>query len=107
MEGLIEVSEFMNHLKQNDLVIVPRQYHDNLVQNYKTESYKQQLLKKSSLSFTEISKAKLWGNISPRACKSFAKKYASDELMMVQRGQIEEYRVPMSTVKRIQKIRKI
>jgi len=107
MTGKVDVEELIDHLKRNDLVIVPRTLTEGLNERYDQKAYENELRKKSALTFAEISNAKLWGDISARACKSYAKKYVPEELMLVNKGDVKLYKVPMSTVKKVQNIKNI
>lgn len=103
MEGIIDISAFMDHLEQHDLVIAPRR----LVEKRGAIERKQKhCLRKKMLSFKEISDAGLWGEIQPSSVKAFAKKYAKQgELIQVPNGQKMMYKITIGAVERIAKIR--
>ena len=103
MEGTIEISAFMQHLEKNDLVIAPRRLVDDRI---KLEKKRQQVLKKTVLSFREISEAQLWGEISVKSVKVHAKKYAKEgEILETSIGNKPQLKIIRAAVERIAKAR--
>lgn len=102
MDGTVDIAEFMNHLQKNDLVIVSK----SLVKQAELANLQNKLQRKKLLTFNEIAKAELFGPISARAVKSFVMKYAKEsEYMLSQNGKRPVYKVPMSTIEKLQTLR--
>lgn len=102
MEGTINISEFINHLKKNDLMIVPK----SIVEQAKVQNLQNRYARKKLLSFNEIAKAELFGPITAQAVKVFVKKYAADhEYVKCLNGKREVYKLPWSTIERLQTLR--
>lgn len=103
MTGTVDISAFMDHLEKNDLVIAPK----SLVKQAELVNLQNSLKRKKLLTFNEISQAKLLGDITPRAVKSFVMKYAKKdkEYVLLKNGKRPVYKVPMATIERLQNIK--
>lgn len=103
MNGTVNISEFIDHLEKHDLVIDPK----SLVKQAELANLQNKLQRKKLLTFNEISQAKLLGDITPRAVKSFVMKYAKkdSEYVLLSNGRRPVYKVPMSTIDRLQTLR--
>ncbi|MDH7444655.1 hypothetical protein [Aquimarina sp. 2201CG14-23] len=83
MEGLISIPELMQHMKRENLVIAPA----HLVMKEQThlEVLRKKTLAKKSLAYSEIAKAKLWGDITQKRVYTIAKEFAK-ELEIIKPG---------------------
>lgn len=71
----IKVSDFVQYLKEHDLVIIPREKAEEV-------RLREIYSRKSALTYKQIADAKLWGNIGKQAVKMRVVKYLeSGELM--------------------------
>ena len=76
----IVAAEFIEHLKRENLVIVPRaQFEKNNFGGLSLAEFQKQTLQKKLLSFREISKAKLWGDLGQKAVYMLAKELLPEE----------------------------
>lgn len=113
MEGLVNVSDFIDELKSQGLVIVPESYANRRQMELEAKSLRKKVLRKTLLTFKEISDAKLWGDISAKAAKSYALREAEKEYGHVDpteinkfpKGQLEVYKLHIDAVIRIAKQR--
>lgn len=106
MEGAINIHDFMRHLKANDLVIVSRSLVENELEASSLKKLRRKALSKKALTFKEIADAQLWGDISTKSVKEYAKIHAKeDEIKKFPFGKIERYKLMRSAVERIAKQR--
>ena len=107
MVGTIQIPEFVEYLKQNDLVIMPRTLAENRHEEIHQEKIKRVLKKKQALTFREISDANLWGEkITPQAIRAYAFKHARpDEIFPGKKGKKEIHKISITAVERIAKMR--
>ena len=83
MTGTISIKDFMQHLKKEQLVIVPAAVlEDSYVDGMLIDRYCTKILKKQWLRCSEISKGRLWGEIGRKAVYGIAlKEVGSDYLL--------------------------
>lgn len=102
----VNIQDFVQHLKDNDLVIVSRAMVESELNEREVQRLKRQAKAKKMLSFKEIADARLWGKISVRAVKSYALKHAkANEIKKTKRGGTEIYKIATIAVERIAKLR--
>ena len=69
----LSARDFMQMLKEEGLVIGPRTiFEANLVNGIPFEQYRSRIIKKKLISFSEISKARLWGTIGQKQVYNIA-----------------------------------
>ena len=106
MSGTVLISDFMEHLQENGLVIAPLSLVENRLQELKQEKLRQSLKSEKAVTYKQISDAELWGAISQKAVKSYAKKYAKPgEIFPVKRGLRCVDKIIISAVERLAKKR--
>jgi|GEM_PF-6388505 len=99
MEGLVDVSEFIDELKSQGLVIVPNSFVQEAIKEYRISKLKSRYLNKKALSYKEIADAELWGSIAKRSVKAFAEKYAKEhEIFVTPKGGIKVKKIITSAV---------
>jgi hypothetical protein len=104
MEGAVDITIFMKHLESNGLMIAPRVLVEERLEDLKLQQAQKNALNKKALTWKEIADAKLWGNISAKAVKMYAFKYAKpQEIFETKKGQITVKKLIISAVKRISK----
>ena len=95
MEGKVDVREFseyfVQYLREQDLVIMPRQIGE-------AERLRESYLRKKSLTYKEIADANLWGDIGKKAVETIAKRQVQQHAIF-QRG--NTFRIMISEVERI------
>lgn len=102
MEATVDIHEFMQHLEDQGLMIAPRSLVERNIEDREIQAKKRRALAKKALTFKEVSEARLWGDISVKAVKSYALKHAKpSEVVTVPRGKSEQYKIMISAVKRI------
>ena len=96
----LNARDFMQMLKEEGLVIGPRTvFEANTVKGVPLDQYRERILRKKMLSFSEISDAKLWGPIGQKAVYQIAmKEVPADELVKFNPRLIK---IPRETVKSI------
>ena len=101
MEGVIKVSDFVNHLRENDLVIAPAK------QVKKDVGYlRYKLLQSQMVSYHEIYDAQFWGDVTRKRVYQLAKKYSRDgEIVKTNDGATSAEKIVVSAVIRIAKMR--
>ncbi|MEO2070780.1 MAG: hypothetical protein ABGW99_05515 [Zunongwangia sp.] len=115
MEKYINAQEFMEYLKENNLVIIPESYADERIKELNAEKLKKRLLRRRGMiTFREISDSKLWGEISPKAAKSYALReiennglVQKNEVILVKKGKMNVYKIHHLAVERVAKIKGI
>ncbi len=106
MTGTIEISAFMQHLEQNDLVISPRTLVEERLMDLEVLKLRKSAKRQKALSYKEIADAQLWGEITTRAVKKFAQKYAKEgEIFGTKKGDRPVQKVVITAVQRIAKQR--
>ena len=106
MEGAINIQDFMQHLEANNLVIVPRILVENELNERDLQFARKKALAKKALTFKEIADARIWGNISAKSVKEYAKKYAkAGEIQKFPYGELERFKIMRSAVERLAKKR--
>lgn len=100
MEATINVSEFMELMKAQDLVIVPRALvAENLVDGMPLEQYQKKILKNNMISLSQISKGRFWGKIGAKAVYlAVQKNVPENEIVKINSRLIK---IPRETVKSI------
>ena len=102
MEGIVEIPAFVSYLEKNNLVIAPRTLVEERLQEREREAFRKKCLAKKALTYSEISKAGLWGNIQPKAVKVKAEKYAKEnEIFFSPKGKLKQYKIITAAVQRI------
>lgn len=103
MEGFISIDAFVDHLKREDLVIVPRSdYESTLIDGLTLPAYRRKILAKTWITFSEISKAKLWGDIGQKAVYTIALKECDAEKILKKKRVWKLHKIE---VKRIMRLR--
>ncbi|MEO2070296.1 MAG: hypothetical protein ABGW99_03050 [Zunongwangia sp.] len=113
MEKYINTQEFMEYLKENNLVIIPESYADERIKELNAEKLKKRLLRRRGMiTFREISDSKLWGEISPKAAKSYALReienkglVKENEVIKTKKGKLSIWKIHRIAVERIAKNR--
>jgi len=100
MATVISTEAFMEHLKKEDLIIVPRKaFEARLVQGMELSEYRKILVNKPMLSLKEIADGQLWGVIGKGAVKVIVKKEVPvSKLTRLHNGTIK---VPREVVRNI------
>ena len=106
MSGTVAISDFMQHLEEKGLVIVPRSLVENRLQELKQEKLRKSIKREKAVTYKQITDARIWGQISQKAVKSYAKKYAKPgEIFPVKRGLRSVDKIVISAVERLAKKR--
>lgn len=106
MEQVVKIEDFMGYLADNDLVITPRDLVEKALAERELENKAKALMGKSMLTFKEISDGKFWGEITTRAVKNYALKYAKEgEVILRPSGKMKKYKMVRSAVLRLAKQR--
>lgn len=92
MEGFVPISEFINYLQENDLVIAPA-----AMVRVDKGSLQKTMLGKPFLTFKEIADSGLWGDISQKRAYQIGKQWAKPH-EIIKAGQGENSPVKMVTV---------
>ena len=104
MKGTVKISEFVEFLTDNDMVIAPV----NTVMRVDKMALKSVLMKKPVLSYAEIYEAEIWGRITRKRVYQIAKKYAREgEIISADKSEVynDPEKIVISAVKRIAKMR--
>lgn len=76
----LSAKDFINLLKSEGLVIVPRTvFEKNVVSGIPFEDFQRRILRKKMMSCAEISDAKLWGDVGQKAVYRIIKDNISEE----------------------------
>ncbi|WP_121665267.1 hypothetical protein [Mesonia aquimarina] len=106
MEGVVNIERLMQHLQANDLVIAPRALVENELKHREFTNLRSRLLAKKALTMKEISEAQLWGSISVKAVKSYAKTHAKKHtLFPTSKGKLTQYKLLTAEAIRLAKKR--
>jgi len=73
MKGSVEIVEFVRFLTDNNLVIAPA---PKMV--FDAGALKKKILKQRTVTYADIHKAKLWGDITRKRVYQIAKEFARD-----------------------------
>ena len=94
------MDQFMARLKAQDLMIVPRALvEQNMVDGMPLDQYRKKILRNNMLSLSQISKARLWGKIGPKAVYTIVMKHVPEnEIVKINTRLIK---IPRETVKSI------
>lgn len=97
----IEVNAFKKMLRDEGLMIVPTKLaNEVVVDGQSLEGYRKRVLKQAMLTVTEISKARIWGNVGVGRVKQIAKEVGlHDNGQMILRG--GTYKIPRAAVRNI------
>jgi len=94
MEGFVRVSEFINELEKQGLVIIKEDLLHSASAEAKRKDFSEALKSSHWLTCAEISKAGIWGRVGPKAIYTYAKKYCKEGEILVN----EDTRVPMRII---------
>lgn len=96
----IKVSEFMELLKAQDLIIVPRDLvAQNMVDGMPLDQYRKKIMRNNMLSLSQISKGQFWGAIGPKAVYYIVQTHVpTNEIVKINTRLIK---IPRETVKSI------
>lgn len=101
MKGVVKIEEFVEHLKENDLVIVPKdsvQKDEKMLQN--------ELLSQSEATYAEIFESRIWGDITRKRVYQIAKEEANvGEIVLPENSKYRE-KLVITAVRRIAEKRK-
>jgi len=101
MKGTVAISEFMQYLQQNNLVIVPESM---VAKDY--AAMQKSLLSKHMVTLSEISKCHIWGAISNTRAYQLAKLHCREgELLTVKKLNKPTIKITRASVLRIAKMR--
>jgi hypothetical protein len=97
------LQQFVDYLKSNDLMIAPR---DLVQERVKVQSAIDLVNRKVFASFKELSDAQVFGKISPQGVKTFLKKYAKDDdLIMLNKGNRSVWKLRTKAIQQLQNLR--
>ena len=96
----LNARDFMQMLKDQGMVIGPKTVFDrNAVDGIPLETYRERVLRNKLISFSQISKARLWGDIGQKAVYTIAKEHLPEsDLVKISNRLIK---IPREAVKSI------
>lgn len=106
MEGLVNISDFIDELKSKGLVIAPEVLVQEGLKSRTKDRLRRRALSKKALSYKEIADAELWGTIGKQAVKLAAENNAKQyEILEVSWGKKKVKKLIIAAVIRIAKQR--
>ena len=103
MGNLVSIDALMQRFHNEDLIIVKREdYERNLVNGMPLVKYRRKVLTQTWLKFSEISKAKLWGNVSQKRVYQIAIDQCDTDKILSDAG---TWKLHIIEVKRVMKLR--
>lgn len=96
MEGTVNISDFIAHLRDNDLVIVPQRL---VAKDYATMQKK--LLRKNMATYKEIADSGIWGQISKTRVYQIAHLRCRDNEIVMFGAQGNAAKIVSPAIKRI------
>ncbi len=104
--NVVSIQELLQHMKQENLVIAPA--HLVMTEQSNIGALKHKMLKKKALTYSEISKAKIWGDISQKRAYTISKEFAKPmEIFKPGKNSNSPEKIIISAVIRIAKQRGI
>lgn len=101
---VIEVNDFIAKLKAEGLMVGPSVLFERGRKVYEVEQLRKRYLSQKALTFKEIADAEIFGKVSQKAVKEYAKKYAK-KLEMYSAENSNKWFVTLSGVLRIAKLK--
>lgn len=99
MSDMVSVDALVNRLKREGLIVVPqKQWEERLIDGLTLSAYRKKVMSQLWLSFSEISKAQLWGAIGQKRVYTIAKEMADPAKMLRMEGIIKIHRSQVKTI---------